>query len=158
MTLEESFMLALSRRRFVAVVLALFSSLALAGDFFEKDGVALRGYDPVSYFKANQPQLGTAEHSHVYQGSTFYFASADNKKLFIDNPEQYVPQFGGYCAFGASQGYKVSTQPDAYAVVNGKLYLNYNAGAQKIWQQDTAGYIATAEKKWPEVSKTKPKD
>lgn len=147
------------RLMIAAAALTLMTSVALAGDYFEKDGVALRGYDPVSYFVAGKPQLGVEVHSFTYKGSTFRFASAENRKLFAENPEKYAPQFGGYCAFGVARGgYKVSTQPDAFAVVDGKLYLNYNADVQKQWQKDVPGYIATADKKWPETAKTAPKD
>jgi YHS domain-containing protein len=150
--------------RFVAIALAagvlnLWMATAVAGEYFEKDGVALGGYDPVSYFTLNKPQQGVAAHAQVHKGSTFWFASEENRKLFTANPEKYAPQFGGYCAFGVARGgYKVSTQPDAFAVVDGKLYLNYNGEVQKLWQKDVPGFIATAEKKWPEAAKTQPKD
>ena len=147
------------RRILTATTLCLIASLALAGEYFEKDGAALRGYDPVSYFVAGKPQLGASAHTFTYKGSTFRFASAQNRQLFVDNPEKYAPQFGGYCAFGVSNGgYKVSTQPEAFAVVHGKLYLNYNTEVQKLWQKDIPGHITTAEKKWPEAAKTAPKD
>ena len=141
------------------VALNLLAGMAVAGDFFEKDGVALRGYDPVSYFTVNKPQLGVAAHTHTYKGSTFWFTSEGNRKLFAADPEKYAPQFGGYCAFGVARGgYKVSTQPEAFAVVDGKLYLNYNSDVQKLWQKDVPGFISTAEKRWPEAAKTAPKD
>ncbi len=142
----------------VAVLLLALASLASAGEYFEKEGVALRGYDPVSYFTVGKPERGSPAHSYEYQGSKFLFASAENRKLFAGNPEKYAPQFGGYCAFGTSRGYKVSTSPDAFTVVDGKLYLNYNTEVVKIWSQDIPGNIATAEQKWPEVRKTEPKD
>jgi YHS domain-containing protein len=141
-----------------AVVLLVAAMAASAGEFFEKDGVALRGYDPVSYFSEGKPQRGLPAHSYVYKGSRFHFASAENQRLFSDDPGRYAPQFGGFCAYGTAQGYKVSTQPDAFAVVNGRLYLNYNREVVKIWQQDVPGNIALAEEKWPEVSKTEPRD
>jgi YHS domain-containing protein len=140
------------------VLLLVTATVASAGDFFEEEGVALRGYDPVSYFTEGKPQQGLPTHSYVYKGSTFYFASADSRRLFAENPDDYAPQFGGYCAYGTAQGYKVSTQPDAFAVVDGKLYLNYNRDVLKVWQQDVPGNIARAEEKWPEVAKMKRKD
>jgi YHS domain-containing protein len=141
------------------VALNLWTAMALAGEYFEKDGVALRGYDPVSYFTVSKPQQGVSAHAHVYKGSTFWFASEQNRKAFAADPEKYAPQFGGYCAYGvASGGYKVSTQPEAFAVVAGKLYLNYNTEVQKLWQKDVPGFIATADKKWPATAKTQPKD
>ena len=138
--------------------LSLLSTAALAGEFFETDGVALRGYDPVAYFASAEPQQGQAQYSYEYKGSKFYFASDANRRAFMAMPEKYAPQFGGYCAFGTAQGYKVSTQPDAFAIVKHKLYLNYDKKVQKIWQQDVPGNIQQAEKNWPEVSKSPQKD
>jgi YHS domain-containing protein len=137
---------------------SLLSTAALAGDFFETDGVALHGYDPVAYFVAAEPQQGQAQYSYEYQGSKFYFANEANRNAFMKTPEKYAPQFGGYCAYGTSQGYKVSTQPDAFAIVKDKLYLNYNKKVQGIWQQDVPGNIERAEKNWPEVQKAPQKD
>ena len=138
--------------------LALVSTATRAGDFFETDGVALRGYDPVAYFVAARPQKGQAQYSYEYKGSKFYFASDANRRAFMQSPDKYAPQFGGYCAYGTSQGYKVSTQPDAFAIVKDKLYLNYDKKVQTIWQQDVPGNIQRAEKNWPEVSKSPQKD
>ena len=138
--------------------LSLLSTAALAGDFFETDGVALHGYDPVAYFVAAEPQKGQAQYSYEYKGSKFFFANEANKRAFMQMPAKYAPQFGGYCAYGTSQGYKVSTQPDAFAIVKDKLYLNYNKKVQEIWQQDVPGNIERAEKNWPDVSKAPQKD
>ena len=145
-------------RSIAIAALSLLSSAVLAGNFFEKDGVALRGYDPVAYFVAAKPEKGQAQYSYEYQGSKFYFASEANRRAFMEMPEKYAPQFGGYCAFGTAQGYKVSTQPDAFSIVNDKLYLNYDKKVQGIWQQDVSGNIQRAEKNWPEVSKSPQKD
>ena len=145
--------------RVIAIAaLSLLSTAALAGEFFETDGVALRGYDPVAYFASAEPQQGQAQYSYEYKGSKFYFASDANRRAFMAMPEKYAPQFGGYCAFGTAQGYKVSTQPDAFAIVKHKLYLNYDKKVQGIWRQDVPGNIAKAEKNWPEVSKAPRKD
>lgn len=138
--------------------LSLLSSVALAGDFFETDGVALRGYDPVAYFASAAAQKGQSQYSYEYKGSKFYFVSDANRRAFMEMPEKYAPQFGGYCAFGTAQGYKVSTQPDAFAIVNDKLYLNYDKKVQGIWKQDVPGNIQRAEKNWPEVSQSPQKD
>jgi len=134
------------------------SGAALAGDFFEKDGAALRGYDPVAYFTAAEPRKGLPTLSYEYKGSTFYFSSEENRRAFRQDPEKYAPQFGGYCAYGTAQGYKVSTQPDAFSIVDNKLYLNHNLDVRTIWQKDVPGNIERAEKNWPEVSKAAPKD
>lgn len=145
--------------RLIAIAaVSLMSTAAFAGDFFETDGAALHGYDPVAYFVAAAPQKGQAQYSYEYKGSKFYFASEANRRAFMEAPEKYAPQFGGYCAYGTSQGYKVSTQPDAFAVVKDKLYLNYNKKVQEIWRQDVPGNIERAEKNWPEVQNAPQKD
>jgi YHS domain-containing protein len=138
--------------------LALLSHAALAGEFFETDGVALRGYDPVAYFVAAQPQKGDAKYSYDYKGSKFYFASEANRRAFMQTPDKYAPQFGGFCAYGTAQGYKVSTQPDAFTIVKDKLYLNHNLNVRQIWEKDVPGNITRAEQKWPEVSQGAQKD
>ena len=145
-------------RRIAIAAVSLMSTAALAGDFFETNGVALHGYDPVAYFVAAAPQKGQAQYSYEYKDSKFYFANGANRRAFMEAPEKYAPQFGGYCAYGTSQGYKVSTQPDAFAIVKDKLYLNYNKKVQEIWRQDVPGNIERAEKNWPEVQKAPQKD
>jgi YHS domain-containing protein len=135
------------------VGLLLVTQATLAGEFFEVDGVAMRGYDVVAYVEANQPTKGLPAYSHQYQGSTFLFSSDANLKKFVASPQKYAPQYGGFCALGTANGYKVKTEPDAFKVVDGKLYFNYNRKVLEMWTQDQAGYIARADKNWPEVSK-----
>ena len=135
------------------LVLLLASRIGLAGDFFEVDGAALRGYDPVAYVEANTPTRGVPTHSYVYKGSTFQFASEANRQKFAADPEKYAPQYGGFCALGTANGYKVSTQPDAFKVVDGKLYLNHDRKVLDLWVKDEAGYITRANRNWPDVAK-----
>jgi YHS domain-containing protein len=125
---------------------------AQAGEFFEKDGVALRGYDPVAYFDDKKPVQGSAEYQASYKGSTFRFASKANREAFVANPAKYAPQYGGFCAFGLAGGYKAATDPAAFTVVDGKLYLNYNREIQQQWSKDIPGYIAKGDRNWPAVS------
>ena len=139
--------------RLSLLLLALAARAAFGGEFFEADGAALHGYDPVSYFESGEPQKGSAKHSFTYKGSKFLFASAAHRSAFVANPEKYSPQFGGFCAYGAANGYKVTTQPDAFKVVDGKLYLNHDVKVLDIWTQDENGNIARAQEKWPAVSK-----
>lgn len=145
----------INKRRITLGLLALafMSRLATSGDFFEVEGLALRGYDPVAYFEANMPIKGSPPHSFTYQGSKFLFATASNQKKFAANPEKYAPQFGGFCALGTANGYKVKTEPDAFKVVDGKLYLNYDRKVLDIWSKDQPGFISRANQNWPEVSK-----
>jgi YHS domain-containing protein len=136
----------------ITVLLALAAS-AEAGEFFEKEGVAIRGYDPVAYFTEGRPAKGASQYMAAHKGSTFHFASAANRDAFIANPTRYAPQYGGFCAFGTAGGYKAAIDPAAFTIVEGKLYLNYNSQVQAKWSSDIPGYVKTADAKWPEVMK-----
>ena len=141
--------------RFAITLIAMIaaSRLASAGEYFEVDGLALRGYDPVAYFDLGTPTRGLPNYNTTHKGSKFLFASAKNQAAFAAEPEKYAPQFGGFCALGTANGYKVATEPDAFTVVDGKLYFNYNRQVLELWKQDQAGYISKANRNWPEVSK-----
>jgi YHS domain-containing protein len=113
------------------------------------NGVAIKGYDPVAYFTEGAPHKGKPEFTVMHNGVKWRFASAENKALFEANPEKYIPAYGGYCAFGVSQGYLVKIEPDAWSIRNGKLYLNYDKSVQKKWARKPATYIKQADKNWP---------
>ena len=136
-----------------ALAAVAFVSTARAGEFFEKDGAALRGYDPVAYFSDNKPVRGVAAHAADYKGSTFYFSSKVNRDAFAADPAKYAPQYGGFCAFGTAGGYKAATDPEAFTLTDGKLYLNYNREIQKQWRADIPGFVNKADKNWPDVIK-----
>ena len=140
-------------RALILIWLVACTAVAYAGDFFEKDGAAIRGYDPVAYFTEQKPVRGLPVHRAEHKGSTFYFASQANRDAFAANPDRYAPQYNGFCAFGVAGGYKASIDPAAFTIVQDKLYLNYNAGVQRQWRADTPGFIAKAEKNWPQVAK-----
>lgn len=114
-------------------------------------GTAIDGTDPVAYFTQGKPVPGTSDHSYDWNGATWRFASAENRELFAADPEKYAPQYGGYCAWAVSQGYTASTDPDAWSIVDGKLYLNYNQSVQDKWERDVPGNIAAGDKNWPKV-------
>ena len=114
-------------------------------------GVAINGYDPVAYFTDGKPVEGTDMHSLSWKGATWYFASAENKEIFEAMPEKYAPQYGGYCAYAVSYGSTATTAPEAWSIVDGKLYLNYSVGVQRRWNSDQQGYIKKANKNWPNV-------
>ena len=113
--------------------------------------LALDGYDPVAYFKTATPTKGKAEHAVTWNGATWHFASAENKSAFEAKPQAFAPQFGGYCAWAVSQGYTAKGDPSAWRIVDGKLYLNYNASVQKTWEKDAPGHIAKGNQNWPVV-------
>jgi len=117
------------------------------------DGVALKGYDVVAYFTENQPVMGTREFQHEWMGAKWQFSTAANRDLFAAEPGKYAPQYGVYCAFGVSEGHKAPVEPSVWKIVDGKLYLNYDAGVGKEWRKDISGRIAKADKNWPKVMK-----
>jgi hypothetical protein len=82
-------------------------------------------------------------------GATWRFASAEHRDMFAASPEQYAPRYGGYCSYAVSQGHTASIDPEAWKIVDGKLYLNYSKGVQKMWEKDQAGYIGKADANWP---------
>ena len=135
-----------------AVGVLVASSQAIAGDFFEKDGVAIRGYDPVAYFTDRRPVKGSAAYSATHAGSVFHFASQANRDAFAANPARYAPQYNGFCAFGVAGGYKAAIDPAAFTVVNDKLYLNYNKDIQQKWSADIPGFVAKGDRNWPKVA------
>lgn len=136
-----------------AVCLSLILSVtpSAAGEIFEREGAAISGYDPVSYFTSDGPAKGSPDLEAAYKGATFRFATAENRTRFIADPEKYLPQYGGYCAYGTAGGYKAPTDPHAFTIVGGKLYLNYDAAIQDTWRQDKDGYISKADANWPAV-------
>jgi YHS domain-containing protein len=139
---------------FVVFVLLVNSSIAQR-EIFSKSGQAIQGYDPVAYFKDSKPVQGKNEFIYDWKGSKWYFSSQENLNDFKANPEKFAPQFGGYCAYGVAGGYKASTSPDAWSVVDGKLYLNYDKEVQALWKKDRQALIKSAQEKWPEVKKEK---
>ena len=116
-------------------------------------GLAIEGYDPVAYFTQARPVKGSGDFEHEWMNATWRFATAANRDAFAKNPQTYAPQYGGYCAFGVSRGYAVGIDPAAWKIVDGKLYLNYNAEVQREWAKDIAGYIKKANENWPKVLK-----
>jgi len=141
--------------RFASVaLLSVTASYALAGDFFEEKGVALNSYDAISYFApAPDPILGVKELSFDYKGSKFYFITGTHKNTFASDPERYAPQYGGFDAYGVSQGHKVAAHPRVFALVDGKLYMFSDLESRKNWKKDIQGNIARASEQWSEVSK-----
>jgi YHS domain-containing protein len=136
------------------IALSVMALTSAAGQFNETNGVAIKGYDPVAFFKESKPVRGQDDLRFEYKGSTFVFANADNRAAFAADPEKYAPQYGGYCAFGTARGYKADIDPATFTVIDGRLYLNYNTQVQREWTADRARFIRQADERWPTVSKT----
>lgn len=116
-----------------------------------KSGAAIKGYDPVAYFVQGKPVAGKEEHAVTRDGARWLFSSAENKALFEQDPAKYTPAYGGYCAYGVAAGYLVKIEPDAWAIRDGKLYLNYDKSVQKQWERNPAQQIKSADANWPKL-------
>jgi len=136
---------------FVGLLFLSFISNGQVSEIFSTSDGAVQGYDVVAYFTESNPVKGTKEFTVNHSGETWYFSSAENLKTFKASPEKYMPQFGGYCAYGMSRRYKAKTDPEAWTIVNGKLYLNYNTEVRKIWNEKQGEFIDKANSNWPTV-------
>jgi len=116
-------------------------------------GVAVRGFDVVSYFTDGKAIEGDPASSFVWQGITWQFATAEHRAKFASEPEHYAPQYGGYCAFAVSRGTTADGDPHQWAIVTNKLYLNNNAFAMHLWDKDRPGNIQTGDINWPLIPK-----
>lgn len=136
-----------------APVVAAFTPRAMAAspEVYIEDGVAVDGTDVVAYFTEGAPVSGNAAITHDYMGATWQFSNVENRDAFAADPAAYAPQYGGYCAYAVSQGYTASTVPEAWSIIDDKLYLNFSKGVRRRWARDTAGHIAMADANWPGV-------
>jgi enamine deaminase RidA (YjgF/YER057c/UK114 family) len=134
-----------------AALLGLLVAPAAWGD---EARIALSGYDPVAYFTDGAPVRGASDFEYVWHNARWYFASAAHRDLFIADPEHYAPQYDGFCAGGASAdkgAHKDTVDPQAWAMVNGKLYLTHTTRSLDRWRQNTADNIKRADEKWSTV-------
>lgn len=145
-----------SRRMFIGAALGAVAMATLpaahAGDVvYQSSGAAINGYDPVAYFTMKKPVEGDAAHSTDWNGATWRFSSAENLATFSADPEKYAPKYGGYCAFAVSRGYTASTDPAAWSIVDGSLYLNYSKGVRSRWNSEQAANIEAGDNNWPGI-------
>lgn len=142
------------------IVLSLGTGAAIAGApsslNADAEGLAVYGYDLVAYVTDGKPTPGDPSITASHDGATYRFATAAHRDAFVAEPARYLPAYGGYCAYGLAHGVKVKIDPEAWTVIDGRLYLNYDKSVQSKWLKDTTGFIAQAEAKWPEL-KDKPR-
>jgi YHS domain-containing protein len=148
----------LTRRFFLGAAVAgpligMTSGAAQADEpqFFASKGAVIRGYDPVSYFIEGKPVKGSKTYALMWKGGTWHFANAKNRTAFEADPFAYAPQYGGYCAYAVSRGYTATTEPDAWRIHDGKLYLNHNQRVRTLWSRDIPGNVEKANANWPAV-------
>jgi YHS domain-containing protein len=131
-----------------------FATPAVAGGVVNSSflgGVAIEGTDPVAYFAEGKAGEGSSDFEHEWMGATWRFVSAENRDRFAADPEKYAPQYGGYCAWAVSQGYTAKIDPEAWSIVDDKLYLNYSKDVQKQWSADVSGNITKGDANWPKI-------
>jgi len=120
-----------------------------------EDGIAIGGYDPVSYFKGNEPLKGKKEFSVYHQGVIYFFSSSQNKEMFKSNPSLYEPQYGGWCAYAMGHdGTKVAIDPETFKILDGKLYLFYNKffnNTLKSWNKNERDLKTKADANWSKI-------
>ena len=120
-----------------------------------KNGLAIEGYDPVAYFKQNKAVEGKKEFAIFHQGATYYFASAENKELFKNDPAKYEPAYGGWCAYAmGANGEKVNVDPGTFKIKDGRLFLFYNKffnNTLKDWNKDESNLKTKADQNWKTI-------
>lgn len=137
----------------------LFTQTTAAGGFavdVDENGIALKGHDPVAYFADRKSTMGSADYTASVDGATYRFASAENRGQFFTEPANYTPAFGGFCALGVTLGMKIAGDPDAWKIVNDKLYINSSPKSLVIWSEDIPGNIKKANEAWPEIKDKDP--
>ena len=117
------------------------------------EGVMLEGYDVVAYFTDGKPVKGSERFRSDYDHATYYFASQAHLNTFTADPQKCAPKYGGYCAVAAAMNKVEEVEVDKFKVYEGHLYMNRNAKAEKVWNQDPPGIVGKAEKNWPELVK-----
>ena len=144
-------------KRLLYLFILLFSHTTFAADaiytgFFSNK--AIDGYDSVSYFTLDKPQKGSSEFVISYMDADWYFISQENLDLFSTNPTQYAPQYGGFCAWAvAAKNDRAPGDPNQYSIVDGKLYLNYDAQIKALWEESIPTFIAQGNENWPQLLK-----
>lgn len=137
----------------LAPVAYAIASPALAAEppIYAEGGIAIDGTDAVAYFTQGAPVEGSPAHEVDWMGATWRFSTAENAAKFEATPEAYAPQYGGYCAWAAAEGYVAATEPDAWTIHDGKLYLNFNKRIRRRWERDIPGNVARGDANWPGI-------
>lgn len=144
-------------KRFLIIFagLLLLANAAFAASIIDgaKDGPAVEGYDVVAYFTQGKPIEGKPEFVTEWNGAKWQFQSAENRDLFVSDPEKYAPQYGGHCAYAMSFDSFASGDPHRWKIEEGKLYLNANKFAQWRWEKNIPKNIKDADGYWPAKKK-----
>ncbi len=123
--------------------------------FTDKKGLALEGYDPVSYFSENAPKKGDPKIEGTYNGALYHFVSQEHRAVFEADPSKYAPAYGGFCGYAASIGRVRPANPLVWSIVDGQLVVQQTQGAADLWMKDVPGNKARADKLWPRLVEAK---
>ncbi len=135
------------------ILLISFFSLAQKPEIYSPSGIALNGYDVVSFYTESKTLKGSEAFSFKWKDALWLFSTEQHLDSFKRSPEKYEPAYGGYCAYGTSRGYKAPTQPDTWVILNSKLYFNYNLKVKETWDKNRTVFIDSANAKWPQIKK-----
>ena len=142
-------------KKIISLTVIIFAIIgqvhAQKAEVFSPGGKAIKGYDPVAFFTESKAVMGSDKFSYSWNGATWLFSNQQNLQRFKADPGRYAPQYGGYCAYGASKGRKVPSEIDTWTIYNNKLYLNYSQEVKETWVKDELGYIQKADRQWSEV-------
>ena len=147
-----SFLAAIWQGTLLGVLVAALSAPAARAD---EPRLSISGYDPVAYFTQGKPAQGKAEHEYVWRKLRWRFATAEHRDLFVKEPNRYAPQYDGYCAMGAADGsgaHKDTVDPEAWAIVDGKLYLVHTRYWLERWREKAEEYIKRANADWQVIA------
>lgn len=130
------------------------SGPARAGEIHTRglSSTAAGGHDVVAYFTEGRPVPGEARFTHHWRGAAWRFSSAANRDAFAAGPERYAPAYGGHCAWAAAQGYRAAGDPRHWRIIDGRLFLNFNAEVHRNWERDIPGFIRAADGEWPRLA------
>lgn len=143
----------------LAVSIALVGcakSSSFAGVNTNGDGIAIKGFDAVAYFAVENAVKGDPRYEYVWNGAKWLFSNPENLQKFRENPEAFAPKFGGYCSYAVSKGYTADGDPNAWKIVDGKLYLNYSPEVKEMWEKDEQQNIEKGEGHWVAFRTKKP--
>ena len=134
------------------ITLLTYSVLSQAiSPIYSRGSIAIKGYDTVAYFTKGMATKGNETYAYDHLGATWQFESQENLDMFVKNPEKYMPQYGGYCAYAVSKNTTASIKPEIFEIIDDKLYLNYSESVQRRWLKDAKSYIKKADAQWPEL-------
>lgn len=133
-------------------ILSVNQGIAQSSEIFQtKEGIAIKGYDPVAFFLEQKPVKGSDSFRLEWKSAIWLFSTAAHRELFRNDPEKYAPQYGGYCAYGVAGNHKSPTETDTWTISGGRLFFNYNQSVKNLWLKDSARLILKADSLWQDI-------